>query len=179
MGEPTAPSPVKLIAGLLASDEEVIRSALVKLQEGFGHIDLSSETLPFDMTDYYREEMGEGLVRQWVSFSRLIDPAELDEIKRATNDLEHFFATAGRARRINIDPGYISLGNLVLASTKPSAHRVYLGRGIYAEVTLIWSDGGFKPLEWTYPDYRSDVATEFFGEVRELYRGQLREFAHD
>ena len=53
---------------------------------------------------------------------------------------EEYAAAAGHAepRPLNLDPGYLTLGKLVLASTKDFAHRIYLGRGIYAEMTLFY-----------------------------------------
>ena len=50
----------------------------------------------------------------------------------------------------------------MLASTKDHAHRIYLGDGIYAEVTLAYRQRQWQPLEWTYPDYRRDDYQEFF-----------------
>jgi hypothetical protein len=174
VGEPTEPRPVKLIAGLLAGDEADILSALEKLKEAFGPTDLLSRTLPFEATHYYEKEMGEGLLRRWASFAMLLDPGRLAEVKLATNEIERTFARRDGRRSVNIDPGYVTLGNLVLATTKNRAHRVYLGKGIYAEVTLIWARGDFRELEWTYPDYQSDIARDFFRRVRQSYRYQVR-----
>lgn len=180
MGEPSEPRPVKLIAGLLAGDEAGILSGLEKLKGEFGSTDLLSKTVPFDTTDYYGEEMGETLVRRWASFAMLVDPGRLAEVKLATNEMERTLARRDGKRRINIDPGYVTLGNLVLATTKDCAHRVYIGKGIYAEVTLIWARGEFRELAWTYPDYLTPVARDFFRRVRQRYRYRLRAGgAHD
>jgi len=94
--------------------------------------------------------------------------------KLRTNELERKYSEGGR-RKINLDPGYITESNLVLASTKAYNHRIYLKEGIYAEVTLIYrKKTGYEPLPWTYPDYRTRLALDFFGEVRRLYREELK-----
>ena len=72
----------------------------------------------------------------------------------------------------HIDPGLIGLANLVLASTKNYAHRLYLGEGIYGEVSMIYENRTFVPLKWTYPDYYIEESIDFFLRVRE----SLKEF---
>jgi hypothetical protein len=130
--------------------------------------------MPFDHTDYYTPEFGLDLERQIVTFERLISPIDLPAIKRKTNDLEWTFAKTGR-RQVNIDPGYVSLGKMVLATTKDHAHRLYLGQGIYGEVTLTYQQGGFRPWPWTYPDYARDAYCGLFNQIRQHYKAQLRE----
>ena len=142
--------------------------------EALGGADLVSEKMPFDKTDYYKEEMGDGLIRFWLSLNGLGDPEELPHLKLRTNELEREYSEGSR-RKMNLDPGYITESNLVLASTKAYNHRIYLKEGIYAEVTLIYrKKTGYEPLPWTYPDYRTRLALDFFGEVRRLYREELK-----
>jgi hypothetical protein len=120
--------------------------------------------------------MGAGLLRRFHSFEHLVDPAELAEAKVATNAAESELADllgGGVDRPVNLDPGYVCRAKLVLATTKDYSHRLYLGRGIYGEVTLAWQDGAFQPREWTYPDYASTRYTEFFARVRLAYTRKL------
>lgn len=176
MGNAREAQPVKLIASLLTGDVALldpVQEALVRI---WGPIDFSSPLLSFEHTDYYAAEFGPGLQRQIVTFERLILPAELPEIKRRTNALERTLAVAG-LRRVNIDPGYVSLGKLVLASTKDHAHRLYLGQGVYGEVTLSYQRGRFRPWSWTYPDYASEDYCALFDRIRARYKAQLRELA--
>jgi len=178
MGEAERSGPVKLICGLLAGRPEWLEQTRERLERAFGPVDLESETWPFDFTDYYAQEMGGGLLRRFFSFRELIDPENIVETKHATNRMEQALASdiqGGPSRPVNIDPGYVSLSKLVLATTKDYAHRVYLRAGIYAEATLRWRGGTFQPWEWTYPDYRTDNYIRFFGRVRELYVEQLAE----
>jgi len=174
MGTIKEPPPVKLIASIFTGDETLLAVARGALVNRFGAIDYQSELLPFNHTSYYAREFGPGLVRQIVAFADLIAPQRLAEIKHTTNELEMTWAIAQR-RRVNVDPGYVSLGKLVLATTKDYAHRIYLGQGIYAEVTLYYKHGAFHPWEWTYPDYASPRYREILGQIRSMYVAQLRE----
>jgi hypothetical protein len=173
MGTAHEPEKVKLIASLLTGDPPLLAEVKTALSSLFGPLDFESGLLPFDHTDYYSVEFGPGLRRQIVTFERLIDPADLPTIKWQTNDLEQSLVE-GECRRMNIDPGYVSLGKLVLASTKNHGHRVYLGQGIYGEVTLTYQRGRFRPWPWTYPDYGSEEYCALFGKIRERYKAQLR-----
>ncbi|MDI6839505.1 MAG: DUF4416 family protein [bacterium] len=162
----------KLICGvILAPDCELIgvKKALV---DKFGLIDLESEVIPFDLTRYYEKELGAGLKRQWLSFKEFIHEENLKSIKHTTIEIERQFSRSDGTRRVNLDPGYVNLSSLVLATTKNYSHRVYLGDGIHAEVTLIYKDHHFVHLDWTYPDYRNN--TEFFNRVRNKFKMTVR-----
>jgi hypothetical protein len=174
MGTAREPQPVKLVASLLTGDLDLLGRAKSSLSASYGPIDHSTELLPFNHTDYYAPEFGPGLQRQIITFERLIPPGTLPAIKRQTNDLEGSFAEVDR-RRINIDPGYLSLNKLVLATTKDHAHRLYLGHGIYGEVTLSYQRGHFRAWPWTYPDYGSDRYITLFEQIRARYKAQLRD----
>lgn len=172
MGTAHEPAPVKLIASLVTGDVALLAEVKGALVRSFGPIDFESDLLPFDHTAYYTAEFGPGLQRQVVAFEQLVSPADLPGIKRQTNVLESSHSQGG-GRRVNVDPGYVSLGKLVLASTKDHAHRLYLSQGIYAEVTLTYQRGRFRPWPWTYPDYASDAYCAMFGDIRERYKTQL------
>jgi hypothetical protein len=172
VGKAHQPQPVKLLIGLLAKTPLLLGQATERLQDAFGAIDATSEPVPFVHTRYYAKELGDNPWRQFLTFLPLVDPGELAAIKLRTNAIELEWAENG-LRQVNIDPGYIALGKLVLATTKDYWHRVYLGRGIYAEVTLPFRGGAFQPQEWTYADYRTPDHLRFFTQARERYRAQL------
>ncbi|MCS6924455.1 MAG: DUF4416 family protein [Candidatus Binatia bacterium] len=177
MGTPTPPRPVKLIIAMLAADAELLASAIPHLQRNYGPVDLQSEVLPWNTTDYYREEMGENLLRQYIAFEPLISPEDLVRIKLETNATERTFPPAAPARTrrcLNLDPGYLDANKLVLASTKGQAHRLYLSQGIYAEITLLFHHGAFHPFLYTYADYRWPTTHAFLLQVRKRYLAQLR-----
>jgi hypothetical protein len=119
--------------------------------------------------------MGAELIRLFVAFAPLITMAELTTIKHTTNTLEAILADALGQRRVNLDPGYLDRAKVVLATTKDHAHRLYIGAGLFAEVTLRYRQKEFQPWEWTYPDYRSPATLAFFNQLRELYKAQLRQ----
>jgi len=173
MGAPKIPVPVKLIAGLLGASDALLEQAAVALSEHYGRIDSASVPIDWTVSTYYRDEMGPSIRRQFLSFERLITADDLPTVKLATNGFEERWRRAS-GRQVNIDPGYIAATKLVLASTKDAAHRVYLGRGIYAEVTLLFSNGSFQPHAHTYPDYAAREAMAFFNGVRGTYLEQLR-----
>jgi hypothetical protein len=174
VGLPKEHRPVKLIVGIFTAHEGLLGAARAELCESYGAADHISPIWPFDFTSYYAEEFGENLLRQFFAFAELIDPARLPEIKLSTNALEWQWASQGK-RQANLDPGYIDLSKLVLATTKNHQHRIYVGQGIYAEVTLRFTRGSFRPWEWTYPDFRTEQYVQFFNEVRRTYLGQLKQ----
>jgi len=177
MGQAREPLPVKLIVGFIYGNPELLGEVKDILQREYGPVEAESRVFPFDLTTYYEKEMGGGLLRQFVSFNLLIPPETLPDIKLFTNDLETRYIRAGTegARQINIDPGYLSLENLILATTKKAGHRPYLQKGIYAELTYCFMRGSFQVLDWTYPDYRLPQTIAFFNQVREAYKRQIRQ----
>jgi hypothetical protein len=173
MGSPRAFEREKLVVGVLASEPADRELLLALVEQRFGPSDWASPQLPFTYTHYYDEEMGGPISRCFLSFSALVDPGSLAGIKLATNRLEDELRHEGR-RRVNLDPGLVSLSRFILASTKPGAHRIALAEGIYAEITLIFERGGFRAVEWTYPDYRSPEYLEILNRIRALLKAQLR-----
>jgi len=161
---------------MLSAHAEIFGQAEERLARDFGPVDLKSEFLPFDFTNYYQPQMGGPLKRYFISFKNPIDPGELAAIKLHTNEVEAEFAALEKwpvERPVNLDPGYITPSKLVLATAKGYSHRVYLSDGIYGEVTLMWRKGAFQDLPWTYPDYRTAAYKDFFTRVRErLLAGQ-------
>lgn len=164
---------VKLIIGFIFKEEAVLKKAEDILESQFGRIDFASQILAFKHTDYYKNEFGAGLKRKFIAFKKLILPQELSKLKIITNQIEKRLAHL-RQRRINIDPGYLDMAKLVLASTKDYRHRIYLNKGIYAEITLFYQDKTFKSWEWTYPDYKSAEYITIFNKIRESYAKQIQ-----
>jgi hypothetical protein len=172
MGKISHPQPVKLIIGIITNSLSLLPQVEEILERKYGPIDYHSPVIDFVFTDYYKEEMGENLKRKFISFEKLIFPVEIIKIKHYTNKLENKFSQQGK-RDVNIDPGYLNEGKLILASTKDNLQRVYLGKGIYAEVTLYFKKGEYQPFMWTYPDYRSSEYREIFKQIRSIFRKQI------
>jgi Domain of unknown function (DUF4416) len=173
MGKVESPEPVKLICGLLAGDSAWLVRAKEILSGRFGLIDQESECILFDFTSYYQKELGPDILRQYISFTDLIDPGDLAETKLSTNRMEEELSEEG-VRKVNLDPGYLDLSKMVLATTKDATYRVYLAAGISGQATLYFEGGTYRPWKWTYSDYRTDVAIEFFNRVRKNYKQQWR-----
>ena len=163
---------VKLVSGLIFKEDAVFNQAGKILEKRFGEIDFKSQALDFTHTAFYEEEFGSDLKRRFISFKRLIPSETLARIKITTNKIEKKLSLDSR-RRINIDPGYLTQAKLVLATTKDYRHRIYLGRGIFAEVTLFFEGQTFRPWEWTYPDYKTQGYIETFNRIREIYARQI------
>lgn len=174
MGETEGFEREKLVMGVLISRPEFLGDLRERLRSAWGEIDLASEPVPFDFTNYYDREMGTPIFRCFFSFAELVSPEDLGEIKRRTNDLEALYVRDG-GRRVNLDPGVLSLSKFILATTKNNAHRIPLNGGIYGELTLQFREGDFHPLEWTYPDFAGRANRDLLVRVREMYKRQRRE----
>lgn len=162
----------KLFTAILCGDERLLDTARERLTSSLGPIDIISPIYPWTHTKYYEKEMGTELKRVFFFFEDLFQPDMLPDIKNMTNEIERHFsekATTGMpGRHVNIDPGYLTLSKVVLASTKDYSHRIYIGKGIYGEVTLYFRDKTYQPFPYTYPDYRSKEYIELFNMVRRM-----------
>jgi hypothetical protein len=170
MGRIVLPPPVKLIAGLIFREPEILERAEASLTEKFGPVDVASSVTPFTHTEYYHAEFGPNLKRKFIGFKQGIAPDSLPAIKVETNDLESRLAGGpDRNRMINIDPGYLAPEKMVLATTKNRDHRPYLQSGIYAEPTYRFFKGSYVPFDWSYPDYREPDTIAMFNRWRKLH----------
>lgn len=167
-----APS-VKLIMGLLFSDEDYLEKALDILEQKYGRIDIQSTRFHFDITDYYEEEMGGPIFRLFITFDRLIQPDDIAEIKVETNEIESQMIK-DQGRKVNLDPGYMDYDKIVLASAKYNGQKIYLNQGIWADLTLYYKDNAYHPYPWSFPDFKNGLYDDFFLKVRARYKGQRR-----
>jgi hypothetical protein len=191
--KPEEPGPVKLIVGVLYSDESVMEKGLSLLSEAYGRQDFRSPVFPFDRTDYYVPEMGCPIFRIFVSHERLIHPRDLSRIKIETNALEEKLAVDLRSgrfgnlpeglgnlpegvprRKVNFDPGYMDYDKLVLASAKYNGQKIYLDHGIWADLTLHYEKGRFDPYPWSFPDFKAGLYNAVFLEIRGRFKEQRK-----
>ena len=169
---------VKLFCGVLTASLDFIEDLCADLEKEFSQIDIKTSPINWDFTSYYQSQMGSDLKKFLFSFSDLITPDKLSDVKLKTNEIEKKYRSTvpGVDRPINLDPGYITLSSMVLASAKPFAHRIYLARGIYAQVDYIFhSKSGVEFMPWTYPDYKTKAYLDFFLEMRERLKLGLKE----
>jgi hypothetical protein len=170
---PHKPPKARLFFSVMGVNEKVIQEAVAALEQEFGLLASKGDIIPFDRTRYYEKEMGGNLVRLFAAFRELVEPDRLPWIKLKSNELEKNFAVEGN-RRVNLDPGYLTAERVVLATGKNFTHRIYLGQGIYADLTLMFHRRSFRALPWTYPDYSDPGIIGFMNNLRRDYMAQLR-----
>ncbi len=178
MGEIIERPPVKLIIGYIYKDENIYHNLHNRLEELYDEMNFISEKILFEHTQYYYKEMGNPLWRRFSSFKKLINSEQLPDIKITTNDLEMEYTFKENDiihRRINLDPGYISVAKLILATTKNQQHRIYLAKGIFGDMELYYKDKSFTYWQWTYPDYRTEEYITIFNKIRQMYAKQIKD----
>ncbi|HAJ79502.1 MAG TPA: DUF4416 domain-containing protein [Fibrobacteres bacterium] len=174
MGNAQLPLKVKLFLAILFRPDVNRNGLFEKIEKKFGKAEFLYGPIGFSFSDYYKDEMGPDLLKWYIVFEPLIDRDRLPEIKVFTNSMEHEKLLDDK-RKVNLDPGYITRDKLVLASTKDFYHRLYLGEGIYGEVTLHFRKGVFRNFSWTYPDYKDEKFLDFLMKARAKYMHEIRE----
>jgi len=173
MAKPEIPPRAKLFIGIIYSSEDALKKAEKLLKKKYGTVELKSDPILFDHTSYY-DSMGGDLKKVLLSFTKLIKREDIAAIKLFTNKIE--ISISGSSMRIiNIDPGYLTLSNVFLASCKEFYHRVYLGKGVFLENEYRYASKQFIFWEWTYPDYKKKEYLDFFYAVRKMYHDQIRD----
>jgi hypothetical protein len=165
-----------LIVGILAADAEALAAAESMIERKLGKCDLKSPEWAFIHSSYYKNETGENIIKKFVTVEDLIYPDDIAGIKIKTNKMEQKLAKMLKSplsRPVNLDPGYIEPSKLVLATTKNFSHRIYIGKKIWAEVTLFYNKGQWQSFSYTFPDHKDDRYHSFFSQVRERLKGQL------
>ena len=169
MGELRTPAKVKIIVGILAKDSQAVEAVRETLRNRFGEEELALPPFPFTFTNYYKEEIGNAPVRAFFSYEPLVERETIVDIKLWSNDVELEIAKQNGTpglRPVNLDPGYMTLGQFFLATTKDQRQRVYMQRGIFVEPTLYFQDGHFHAFDWTYRDYQSEMYIQYLEQVR-------------
>jgi len=163
---------VKLFSGILFTNQEKLKTAVSNLTKYFGPVDFISQEFAFNSSNYYEEEMGSPIKRQFISFVNLISPQKLPEIKLTCNEIEQNVSIEGK-RKVNLDPGYLDYDKIVLASLKYNGQKLYLSQGIWADLTLHYAKGKFRPYPWSFPDFTEGLYNETFLRIRDLYKKNL------
>ncbi len=173
MGDIRQHQPVLLVTAASSRYDDALIWARARVERDWGPTALVSERFDFSETRFYEASMGTEIKKELWAFERLVDPAQLAELKHISNDVEDEFRRLHdypEPRPLNLDPGYLSEAKLVLATTKDRDHRLYLDRGIYAEVTLYYHGRAWQSRPWTYPDYQRSDYHQFFTRCREYLR---------
>lgn len=175
MAQPEQPLPVKYCIAVLYHDEASLLKAKEQLIEKWGRIDFEGADHLFDVTDYYEPEMGTSLLRRLLSFEQLFTPKLIVEMKLECNSIEAALARDGK-RTVNLDAGYLDHNKFLLASAKEAGQKVYLDKGIYADLSGRYKAGKYRPFEWSFPDFRDGRYDEELLEIRRLYMRQVKRF---
>jgi hypothetical protein len=176
LADPQPFTAVKLICGIIASQDLAISRSEERLAEAYGPLDSRSPLFSFDFTDYYEKQMGKNLKRKFLSFQKLIEPESLSAIKLDTNRLEEEIREELNIpnRAVNLDPGYLTSASLIMATAKDFSHRIPLQNGIYAHLEFLFGKDEIRVLDWTYPDFRCRGYQDYFLGLRRLYLSQLK-----
>lgn len=174
MSQPEIPRPGKLFLSILSSKWDTFQDEVrLCLSKKFGRVDFESPLIPLTETDYYNRELGTPIYRGILTFEPLVELNSLPEIKLDTNRIESEYSRDGQ-RLFNLDPGLLTLERLVLGTGKNFTHRIYLDRGIWADLTLVYTRGDWVDLPWTFPDYASEKIKKYLRVIRDNYREQLK-----
>ena len=171
MSTPKTPDPGLLVISVLSADWGFWPEVSAELEAKFGPFEASEEFV-FDQTDYYDEELGTPITRRLLAFETLRPLGELADVKLWTNSVELKYARDGR-RHFNLDPGFLTMQSLVLATGKNYSHRIYLKDGIWADLTLMWQKKGWMDFPWTFPDYAGQPMKTRLTKLRLSYRTKL------
>jgi hypothetical protein len=169
MSTPTFPDKIKLFFSLIYKDEENFNTIKDQILIYFGECDQITDALNFDTTNYYEKEFGYPLKRRFIFIKNLCERDSLIDIKYKTYEIESKFKKNDQNRIVNIDPGFVSKENIILSTFKNYSHRIYLGKGVFAEITLIYKKNSYTALDWTYPDYKKEETIKIFNEIRKKF----------
>ena len=162
-----------MLSVLCGRGQDFCRELLEPLTRKLGAVDFVSDPLAFTETSYYDQELGPPISRRVLGFEPLLPQDDLVRVKLLTNELEHRFSRPDGSRVFNLDPGFVTLERLVLATGKNFAHRVYLGKGIWGDLTLIYQKKSWRVLPWTFRDYAGEDLQRILTEMRKRYKEKL------
>jgi len=170
---PGLPDPVKLFVAVLWREPKPLADATTRMEQLWGPIDFTGPDRTFDATTYYESEMGSPLSRRIVGFRDLVSPEKLVETKLIAIDIEKDLRGAA-GRTVNLDVGYLDHNKIVLASAKGAGQKIYLARGIFADLVARFGHGRYQPFEWTFLDFRDGRYDDELADLRQMYLKQLR-----
>lgn len=160
MSRPSAPEEAMLVMGVIMSDSKLFRQVYNDLEKKWGRGIYLSRWFDFSHTDYYNHEMGENLKRRLVLFRQSVNQEKTKEIKKIAWQLEKKYSVHGR-RIVNLDPGLLTSDKFILLTGKNYSHRIYLGEGVFADLTLVYRNGSFGDFDWTYGDYKDETLKDY------------------
>lgn len=171
MARVQTPPPGRLIVSVIYNSIDGLADCLKLHEKQFGRVQF--ETIEIECSaNRYHEEMGQQLSRRFFSFEKMVDRESLPDIKATCHKIERQLGDQVddyTFRTVNVDPGILTPTNLIMSSHREQGHRVYLGKGVFAEVTLIWARGRFTQLPWTNADFCDEEAIRLFTDCRQTF----------
>lgn len=172
------PTPSAKFFLAVAAAGPVLEELQPVLESTFGPLEPPSPVYCFShFSTYYDAEAGGPVWKFLVGLRELLPSDQIVSVKLAAERLQWERATPDQGRlrrRFNLDPGYVNGWQVVLSTVKNHGHRLYLGQGVFAEVSLLFREGAFHSLPWTYPDYRTPLVLTYLGRLRQRYLSQVR-----
>lgn len=173
MARPKPPPLARQLVAIFSRHPGALDWVTHRITQQWGTIGLASPRFDHSETNYYESQMGRGLIKQFLVIDGWYDPARLPQSKLQSNAWEEELSNGGEfpeVRPLNVDPGYMTLTKLVLASCKDRAHRIYMADGVYGEECLYYLDHGWRARPWTYPDYQRADFQAFFEQARRMLK---------
>lgn len=178
MAETKPAFPVKYFIAVLYGNEESLQKAKKLVEDKWGRIDFEGNAHLFDVTDYYEPEMGSPIFRKLISLEKIYEPALLVEMKIQCNCFEQKLSICGK-RTVNLDAGYLDHNKVLLASAKEAGQKIYLDKGIYADLAGRYKSGKYQPFEWSFPDFRDGRYDQELLLMRKRCMAQLKEYIRE
>jgi len=175
MAETRAPFPVKYFIAVLFHEHEAFEKSKASIVERWGAIDYEGADHLFDVTTYYESEMGTPLYRRIVTLETIRSPKEIVDMKLECNAIEAGLVVNGK-RAVNLDAGYLDHNKVLLASAKEAGQKVYLDKGIYADLAGRYKDGCYRPFEWSFPDFKDGRYDSELLIIRTSYLKQIKQW---
>lgn len=167
------PPSVKYFIAVLFKDRADLERARELIIGRWGELDFEGTDHLFDVTDYYEQEMGAPLFRRLLAIEKLYEPTLVVDMKLACNEIEDRLAAGGR-RMVNCDAGYLDHNKVLLASAKEAGQKIYIDRGIYADLAGRYKSGKYRPFEWSFPDFKDGRYDAELCAIRALYLKQVK-----
>ncbi len=166
------PTPGKLVVSVIYSSMDALADAVLALEKKYGRVQCETLEIACCDSELYKEEMGDNLLRRFLSFDKDVDRGSLVELKSVCQKIEMMFSDVVddyNFRTVNIDPCILTPYNIVMASHNEANYHIYLKDGVFAELALIYNRGQYLRLPWTNSDFCDEEAINFFSRVREFF----------
>ncbi len=176
----TQKDPAKLIVSCFFKEDRWLLHALDHLVNRFGSVERRVGPLYFTMSDYQRSQAEGEMKKVMLDFRDLVPRESLASLKVRCHEIEMQLLRQAQdenviaSRPINLDPSHLFTDKFIVSSSRDKPHRLYLGHGVFGELTLMIRQGHFESLPWTYADYLEPEVLNFLSGARRRYLHSLQ-----